>query len=279
MKKIFLCLGILLLSNTNAKIINQIAALVDDRPITTYEIDQLSTNLRIPKKEAFNMLINQKLFLSQMDKMNLLVSDEEVNDAIEQIMKKNNLTKEKLELALKHDGKTMQGFKEEIKKQIEQEKLLAPQLAKLKAKITPQNVRKFYDTHPDLFSVFTSVTLTRYHAPSRALLEEVKKNPNRYINGVIVQRGTLSGKQITNSLMYIVSKTPKNGFSPILQSSAGFDMFYINSVSGKRLIDYKIAQKAALGAFIQAQKEQIMKNYAQSLRSDAVIEILDPAYK
>lgn len=257
-----------------AKMVNEVVATVENEPITKYEIYEVMKKTGADEKAAFEMLINSKLKDAQIKKMGIIVPQSEIQKAFESIAKKNNMSVEEFKKVLKKQGIQEKEFKDRIKKQLEEERLFAPIIANIKEKITPENVERFYKSHPELFTICDEVTLTRYNSKNRLALEKIKANPRQKVKGVRIQKGTLKTKQMNNSLMYIVSKTKTRSFSPILTSKMGYDMFYINSKKGEKLIDFKTAQKAAIEAYAESQRERAVRDFNERLRSEATINII-----
>ena len=88
MKKILLASLIFL--SLNAKIVDKIVAVVNNSPITSYDIKTLQNNLHINKNQALNMLIDKKLIQNEIKKRGISVDDYEINDAMRNIAKRNN---------------------------------------------------------------------------------------------------------------------------------------------------------------------------------------------
>ena len=117
----------------SAKVLSKIAAIVNDDIITTYQLDQAVivdltqnsnknqldiTQFEQMKMQTLNRLIDEMLMKQQIKKLNLQVSDEEVNNAIADVERKNGLTHEALEQALKSQGVTMLQYHEKVKGEI-----------------------------------------------------------------------------------------------------------------------------------------------------------------
>lgn len=75
------------------------------------------------QKQALDQMIADKLIKQQARKLKLKVSDKELEKAISEVMRRNNLTREQLKEALQREGKTLSAYKEQ---------LLRPQLLRLK---------------------------------------------------------------------------------------------------------------------------------------------------
>ena len=145
----------------SAKVLSKIAAIVNDDIITTYQLDQAVivdltqnsnknqldiTQFEQMKMQTLNRLIDEMLMKQQIKKLNLQVSDEEVNNAIADVERKNGLTHEALEQALKSQGVTMLQYYEKVKGEILHYKLLSREV-NYKVLVTSKEVRDYFDEH------------------------------------------------------------------------------------------------------------------------------------
>ena len=144
-----------------AKTLSKIAAIVNDDIITTYQLDQAVikdltsnsnknqldvTQFSQMKVQTLNKLIDEKLMEQQIKKLDLQVSDEELNSAIADVELKNGLTDETLKQALASQGVTMEQYREKVRKEILHYKLLSREV-NYKVLVTSKEVRDYFDRH------------------------------------------------------------------------------------------------------------------------------------
>ena len=137
-KNIILLLLIALPSVAAADVVNGIAAIVNDDPITTYEVRQEASLIarEVARKQApamektqldalaLDQLIDKKLGAQKIKELDIHVSDDEVRQAIDEVRKQNNLTPEALVSALQGQGLTFEQYKMQMKEQIERLRLM-----------------------------------------------------------------------------------------------------------------------------------------------------------
>ena len=75
------------------------------------------------KRQMLQMMVDEELIRQEAGKLKLSVGDKDLDLAIADVMKKNNLTQEQLEEALRQEGKTLSSYRETI---------LRPQLLRLR---------------------------------------------------------------------------------------------------------------------------------------------------
>ncbi len=178
-----------------AELANEIAAIVNDDPITTYEVEKEQADMEkslaknVPgdaagkdrlREEALNSIINKKLITQKIGELGIKVSDDEIKQMIENVKKQNNISQETLEAALKSQGVSYEQYKAQIKEQLERLRLISQEV-RAKVQITDKEIREYYLSHQEKFEKEES-----YHAAvitlnisADASAEEKKKTADR----------------------------------------------------------------------------------------------------
>jgi peptidyl-prolyl cis-trans isomerase SurA len=95
-------------------------------------------------------LINQRLAAQEVARLKISVSEEDVDEAIDRIMEENRLTQETLEAELRKDGRTLADLREQIKKSMEEKKLVSREV-RSKTVITTEMIQAYYQDHIEQF--------------------------------------------------------------------------------------------------------------------------------
>jgi peptidyl-prolyl cis-trans isomerase SurA len=164
---IVLSLLLALASLASAELVSGIAILVNDEPITTFDIqkekdgiekgmaakapqdDEARTRLR---QAAIDSLINKKLIQQKIRELEIKVSEEEVRQAIEDVRKTNNITQDNLVEALTARGISFDEYKEQIKEQLERLRLISMEV-RSKVQISDKEALDYYTANPGAFQV------------------------------------------------------------------------------------------------------------------------------
>ncbi len=142
----------------SAKVVDQIVAEVNDEVITMSELQRASRSIEAqqgisPKgKEGKDLehqllesLIDRKLANAEAKRRGIKIEDKELNAALENFKKRNNLTSEEsLNTALAKAGLTLKELKQNIADQLTQERLLVMAVG-LKSMVSEAQVRQFYE--------------------------------------------------------------------------------------------------------------------------------------
>lgn len=273
-KKFLLILAFAFVS-ANAEVVNSVIAVVENEPITNYELAQVKKERRVGDAEALEILINSKVKTAEIKKRGIMVNSYEIDQRIAAIAAQNNMSVEALHAAAAKDGISKAKFREDVKKSLQEEKLYGAFENEIRKSVTPENVRQFYNQNLSLFTTFDSVTLTRFIAKSADRLNAVLKNPNARPSGVHIQKGTLKNSQMDEGLRYIITNVAQGEFSPVIPTANGYETFYVNSKSGVQTADFESVQEKAIEAYVLSKRQQMLKEFNERLRSNANVRIVN----
>ncbi len=153
-----LLLAALLPAVPKAENVDRIVAIINDGIITLSELNA-ALNLAMERIEGFNKndagkaaelktkildsLIEQKLVKQASDKAGIEISEREIDNAVDDIKKQNNLTHESLLLALAQSGLTYREYREQLKEQIRQVKFINKEF-RSKVSVLPEDIEDYY---------------------------------------------------------------------------------------------------------------------------------------
>ncbi len=189
---ILMLAGLLLVPASGfAKLINAIAAVVNDEIITLYEVDReaQSTIREAEKKSALDdaarsqirstvldRLVDKKLVEQKIRELNIKVSEEEIRQAIDDVKKQNNLTQEALVSALANQGLSFDQYRVQLQEQLEKLKLVSMEV-RSKIQVGETEMQEYYEanrakyTEDDTFRARHIFFRTSEKAPA----EEIKR--------------------------------------------------------------------------------------------------------
>jgi peptidyl-prolyl cis-trans isomerase SurA len=91
------------------------------------------------ERDILNQLIRQRLTEAEVKRLKITITNPEVDQAVEGMMQDNHLTKTQFESALKEQGQSLDKFRDNIKKELERNRLLE-RVLKMKTVITDEQV-------------------------------------------------------------------------------------------------------------------------------------------
>ena len=259
----------------NAEVVNGVIAVVDNEPITNYELVKVQKLTGASPQAAMEILIGQKLQQSEIKRRGIAVNDAEIGARFKAIADQNKLSVDQLKTAIQREGMDYEDFKTNIRRALLEEKLYNSIFADIQRKTTPENVKKFYTQNSSLFTTFDSITLTRYIAKSQAQLDKIRANPKLRLGDVYVMKGTLKANQMDEGLKYIVTNVEQGKFSPIIPTRNGCEMFYVNDKKGLRTLDFDSVQDRAIEGYVTSERKKAVAEFNDRLRSNANIRIIE----
>ncbi len=273
-KLLFLAAGMLSVLNLySAQMINGIAAIVENEPITLYEVYSLKEQLRASEQDALNLLIRDRLEDAQIKNLNISVTPFELNDRIEAIAKQNGMTNSQFRSSIQAQGMDFLEFKNKIEKKMLQEKLYKSILAEAGKNVNEQKAKMYFDANPDKFKVFSTAKVVLYRAKNPEELEAQKTSPS-LLSSVQTQELSLDYQSIDPRLATIIAGTNNGEFTQILQGADSFDMFYVKEKIGSYTPSFADVKDNVINELYQGEQEKLMADYFDKLRAKAKIQIL-----
>src|SRR3990170_128383 len=144
--------------SSGAEPVDRGVAIINDSIITLSElnaatavaIDKLGVQGTEDKRKVeevrntiLDSLIEQRLVKQAADKAGIEISDREIDNAVEDIKKQNNLTQEQLLVALAQSGLTQKEYREQLKEQIRQVKFINKEF-RSKISIQADDIEDYY---------------------------------------------------------------------------------------------------------------------------------------
>jgi peptidyl-prolyl cis-trans isomerase SurA len=232
MKKflVFVVATIFFVSIAKAEVIDKIVATVNDRPITTYDLKELAPFYHAKdEKQLLNDVIDDYVIEDIAKKDGIVLTDEDINQFIENVAKNNNLTKDQLEEKIKQQGLNYDYYTEFAKfnayKLKVMQKVFAPTI-----QIDEQEIKNFYNNHANLFNQST-VVLDIIETSNKNDIEDAMKQLQLGASFDSVKEKYSVDKSapkkvyvsdINKQLQGIIEKMQVGQISPIIESSNGY---------------------------------------------------------
>ncbi|MDY6853801.1 MAG: peptidylprolyl isomerase [Thermodesulfobacteriota bacterium] len=313
---LFFWFGIIVLNTkVTAEIIEMIIAIVNDDIITLSELnDAVDLSLKNAegnlnsinkdmtqqeiKREILDRLIQDKLIDQEVKKRLIVVSESEVDNAIDNIMRENHLTKEELIEKLKSDGIVFDMYKEQIKQEMERMKIVDYQI-KSKIVLNDDELREYYTRNMHNFKVMKEVRVqhillsiprgadeakfNEVNRKAKTLLLEIKngedfgKLAEIYSQGASADSGGDMGWFKRGELIPFLEKVVFNlkigEVSNIIRSDLGLHIIKVmdGKVEGFKTFEEAIEQVKS--AIYQKRVEDSFKEWIKDLKDKSFIKI------
>jgi parvulin-like peptidyl-prolyl isomerase len=268
MKKIIFITALVL--SLNAEVVDRVVASVNSEPITSYEVSKTVQEYHMNPNQALNFLIDQKLLQDELKRRGIEVDDFDIQQAMEKIANKNGMTLFEFKKLLEEKGE-YDKFKKQLKTQLEKQKLFA-QIVNTNLKISPEELKAYYNSHKNEFTVFKTIQVTEYTANNPEVLEKIKQNPlsNENVN---VQTKVYEYNEVPQNLMFLFKNTKVGEFTPPINNGSGYVMFYIARKDGKIILPFDKVKNVIANKLLAQKREEILKSYFDRLKNRADIKI------
>lgn len=191
LKILFTCLILalgLFPPNLEAKIVDRIVATVNGEIITMQDVNarvkaylkrsptQDKARIEEIRKNVLNSLIDMKLIEQGNKDLKIVVSEEEVDEAMENVKKSNGLTQEQFEANVRRAGMTMALLREDIRSQLNRMKLVEKTM-RPRIIISKDAIRSYYKAHLDEYKVENKLHLRNIllRIPMGASEDDIRK--------------------------------------------------------------------------------------------------------
>lgn len=272
-KRALLTLGVLALS-AQAGLVNAISVIVNDEPITLFEIHKTASIESIPLRDALDVLIQERLQESQIKKLGISADPFEVQNRIEAIAAQNGISIMELRSFITNKGMSWDTYKKEIEKSIKEEKLYSRIFANSPEPFDVGKIRAYYEKNIDEFKRANKIVVTRYNGPSEDSLKQIKAAPMSVVPGVSVTHETLSLKDQNQQLQYLLNETPIGSFTPIVKDDSGVKMYLVESKEEVEVLPFEKVQNFIANRLEEERRSEAVRNYFEKLKARADIVVL-----
>jgi len=271
------CLGGMLTQDAgavqDAEVVDRIVAIVNDDIIVLSEVneklkpytDWITKMGYPPEKEKkmmykvrddiINTMVDQKLTDQEVRKFGIIIDDQEVLNAIEQVKQRNALTEEQMLADLARQGMTLEILKKNIREQMLRARLVNVAV-RSKIVITREDARAYFDNHPEefrgekkihLWHIMTTTPKFAFESEIKAGRVQMEKVQARLAAGeafndiareIAAAKGPLVSNDIgmfrfgvlSPELQTAVGELKEGEYTGLLATDSGFQIFYVHKI-------------------------------------------------
>ncbi|WP_200762807.1 peptidylprolyl isomerase [Nitrosophilus alvini] len=272
MKK-FLAALLFTLSSLFAGLVDGIAIVVNNEPITMYEIVKTSKILGVNKEKAVDILIQKKLEDAEVKKLGLKVDDFELEKELEKFAAQNSLTLSQLKNIIKQKGLDLEEYKEEFKKRLLKKKLYSKIASAKVSRPEEEEIKRYYDSHIEEFSAPKYVEVVKYMSTSKKALENLVKNPLASIPDVQKEEEKVDLSTVGSQLAFLLTETKEGSFTPIIPVGKDYIVLFVKKKIDNQPISFEKVKNMVIAKIMEAKKEKAVKEYFEKLRASANIKV------
>lgn len=273
-------------NKVNEDLVGGIAVLVNNSPITTFEILTTSKTLNINNDQALEVLIGKKLKEEEIRRLNINVSDSEVEAQISQIAAQNQISIEQLFNELLKQGMNINDYKSKIKEQILDHEFIRNILSS--SGVSQEDaLRKYYNDNINAFKIPKIVKTISFNSSSKDdlinLVQQItKKNiknmddilKEKLKDGISAKLENINKEKASSNLMDLFVSTQEGNFTPVVQNDNNFIVFYVYKKEDIETVEFNNAKNYIIQKLISENQDRILKDYFEEVKSRSKIVYL-----
>ncbi|MEA2111603.1 MAG: SurA N-terminal domain-containing protein [Campylobacterota bacterium] len=267
-----LLLSTLLYSNT----VGGIAVLVQDEPITLFEIKEFMSSQNMAQEAAIKTLIRQKLEKIEIKDRKINVSSQEIDAEVEVMAKQNNMDKNQFYMAMSQSrGISESELKAKVKETLLKKKLYnAIAFSKL-SQPTDEEIVEYYNLHEEKFARPESFDVIIYQAATPQQLQQKIANPMFYSPDIQSEEATVEYSAVDPNLANMLHQSKNNAFTQIIKNpQGGYMSFFIKDKSATSTSNFDAYASEVTAAIMQDKRNQILNDYISRLKVNVDIQRL-----
>lgn len=272
---ILLCATLVVKSAPAAEVetVDRIVAVVNEEIITLYDLkrvfepyaknvkalkyskDQERQMLFKVRSDLLKELVDRKLADQEIKRNKLVVSDEEIDNTIEQLKSSRSFTDEQLRAGLAEQGVTLEDYRKEMKEQLLRSRLINVEV-KSKIVVTDENIQAYYDSHREkyvgeqkfhLWNIYVVLDQYAQDSEKRTALKNMESILSKLNQGEAFQEligddfaaslGAKGGdlglfliKELSPQLKKIVENMKAGDFSEIIDMDKGYQILFLEKI-------------------------------------------------
>lgn len=258
----------------NAGLVDAIALVVNEDPITVYDIDKKMSDAKVNKKDAVSILVDELLYEQELKKNYVTVDMFDVNNYIEQVAANNKMDIYEFKSIIKQKFKDYSKYENKIKKDLLRQKLLGKVLrGKLKMP-TDTDLKIYYENNLNSFSSASTFSVVQYATKDKKALLAIKKNPMLNIPSVNKQNLVLKQEELSAQFKYLLNETETKKFTPIFTANKNYAMLFI--IKKENLVINKLEEvkRKISQIIIQENEKKYLQDYFEKLKITADIRVV-----
>lgn len=257
-----------------AGLVDAIALVVNDEPITLYEIDEKIQKQSLSKSEAVSNLVDEILYKQELKKKNIHADIFDVNNYVAELAQRNGMDVYSFKSIVKQRYGDFKKFEDEIKQKILRDKLTSL-LVRGKLKVASEDDLKiYYNNNQNKYATASSIEVVQYFSRNKRALATIKQNPLFRSNDVFVKTETLNQAGLNPQLKYLLNDTKKGSFTPIFTANGQYVMLFVKDKSGVATQSFEAVKNSIFQEIMKERESQFLKEYFEKLKITAEIKVI-----
>jgi peptidyl-prolyl cis-trans isomerase SurA len=298
------------------RVLDRVAAVLNGEVITQLELeDRAGPDLRRAEAQppgpgrdrarakalraAFDAVVAERLFASQVQAMGVEITDQEIDAVIEDVKRRNNLDDARLDQALQSQGLDRPAYRKAVKRDLESMRILSLKVRN-RVKVTDEDVKAYWQTHPQQFQASQEVRVRLIYVAAgtdEARARQVAQKALARVRsgedfGVVARQmsegpsaaeggelGWLHRGSLQAELEKVALSQAPGQISDLVRTRAGFFIIQTEERRGGGLRPLEEVKDEIRDRLMNEQADNYRAQFVAELRKDAAIDMRMPELK
>ncbi|MDX4058441.1 peptidyl-prolyl cis-trans isomerase [Aliarcobacter skirrowii] len=273
MKKILLIFS-LFIGFTLANTINGIAVLVNEDPITIYDIKEDMKKRGVDENSSVSYLIDKTLFEQLVKQNNISADIFDINEQIEKLANSNGMDVYSFKSIIKQKYPDYNDFENEVKDSVIRQKLIKKLVRGQLAIATIDDVKLYYEKNISQYQTSKYFYVTQYSSSNKEDLIEKISTPMKVIPSVTVSELKIDSKDINAQLQYVLTTTKNRSFTPIFTLNNQYISLYVKNKEGSEAINFDIVKDRIFNEIMEQREKVFLEQHFEKQKLTADIKVI-----
>lgn len=273
MKKILLIFS-LFIGFTLANTINGIALLVNEDPITIYDIKEDMKKRGVDENSSVSYLIDKTLFEQLVKQNNISADIFDINEQIEKLANSNGMDVYSFKSIIKQKYPNYNDFENEVKDSVIRQKLIKKLVRGQLAIATIDDVKLYYEKNISQYQTSKYFYVTQYSSSNKEDLIEKISTPMKVIPSVTVSELKIDSKDINAQLQYVLTTTKNRSFTPIFTLNNQYISLYVKDREGSEAINFDIVKDRIFNEIMEQREKVFLEQHFEKQKLTADIKVI-----
>ena len=257
-----------------AAMINGIAIIVNDEPITLHDIDKTMSVNKVGKNEAVSYLIDKILYDQLVQENNISADIFEINEYIEKLANSNGMDVYTFKSVVKQKYPDYAVFEEEAKNSVIRQKLVQKIVKGQLTIATQEDMELYYEKNKNQFLSANTFQVIQYTSKNKASLISAIKNPMIIPDDVQRDSTTLETQKLPAQMQFLLNETKENSFTPIFTANKQFVALFVQKKQGSSALGFESVKAKIFNDIMSTREKKYLKDYFEKQKLTADIKIV-----
>jgi parvulin-like peptidyl-prolyl isomerase len=257
-----------------AAMVNGIAIIVNDEPITLYDIDKTMSVNNISKNEAVSYLIDKILYDQLVKENNITADIFDINDYIDKLASSNGMDVYTFKSVIKQKYPDYAVFENEAKNAVIRQKLVQRIVKGQLTIASEDDMKLYYEKNANQFLSANSFEVVQYASKDKAALISTLNNPLIISPEVTREPVTLEISKLQAQMQFLLNETKVNSFTPIFTANKQYMSLFIVKKIGSAPLGYESVKAKIFNDIMSTREKKYLKDHFEKQKLTADIKIV-----